>query len=60
MLRSSVKPLVTATCFLFLRTSTPNHQAEILARTIRAEDADLSADAARSLLSLRLPDNDGD
>ncbi len=43
-----------------MSTTIPSHQAEILARTIRADDGDLSADAARSLLTLQLPDDDRD
>ncbi len=35
-----------------------NSEAAILSRTIRPEQGDLSADAAKSLLSLSLPDSD--
>jgi hypothetical protein len=35
-----------------------NGEATILSRTIRPEDGDLSADAARSLLKLSLPESD--
>ena len=35
-----------------------NSEAAILSRTLRPENADLSADAAKSLLSLSLPDSD--
>ena len=40
--------------------STPSHEVEILARTIRPDNADLSDDAARSLLALKLTDGDRD
>ena len=43
-----------------MSTILPSHQAEILARTIRVNDADLSSDAAHSLLALQLPDDDRD
>ena len=35
-----------------------NSEAAILSRTIRPEQGDLSADAAKSFLSLSLPDSD--
>ncbi len=43
-----------------MSTTLPSHQAEILARTIRVDDAGLSSDAAHSLLALQLPDDDRD
>lgn len=39
---------------------TPRHGVEILARTLRAKKADLSEDAARSLLALKLVESDRD
>jgi hypothetical protein len=41
-----------------MSTTTPSHEAAILARTIRPDNADLSEDAARSLLGLKLTDPD--
>jgi hypothetical protein len=35
-----------------------NSEAAILSRTLRPENGDLSADAAKSLLNLSLPDSD--
>lgn len=43
-----------------MSTTAPNHEAEILARTIRPGSADLSEDAARSLLAWKLTDSDRD
>ena len=43
-----------------MSTTIPSHEVEILARTIRPGNADLSEDAARSLLALKLIDSDRD
>ena len=40
--------------------TSPTHEVEILARTIRPNSADLSEDAARSLLALQLTAADRD
>jgi hypothetical protein len=41
-----------------MSTTAPSHEAEILARTIRPGNADLSADAARCILAWKLTDSD--
>ena len=43
-----------------MSSTVPSHEAEILARTIRPASADLSEDAARSLLAWKLTDSDRD
>jgi hypothetical protein len=43
-----------------MSTTVPSRQAEILARTIGADDAGLSEEAARSLLTLQITDTDRD
>jgi hypothetical protein len=40
------------------RVITPNTEAAILARIIQADERELTPDAARYLLSMRLPSND--
>jgi hypothetical protein len=41
-----------------MSTSTPNHQAEILARTIRSDDGSFPEEAARCLLEMQITDAD--
>jgi hypothetical protein len=41
-----------------MSTTSPSHEVEILARTIRPDNANLSEDAARSLLAFQLTDAD--
>ena len=43
-----------------MSTTAPSHEAEILARTIRPGNADLSEDAGASLLGWKLTDSDRD